>query len=142
MPSGAEQFPTFNPALATITDIIDATDLLPPFMGPIAFITCTFAVTFIAGQYVKFFIPEEYGMVQLNGRTGLVLFVGTGIIANTFIVDIDVTEFDTFVVPVTPLQSAQVIPTGELATQFYGATVNITASLPPFPPYPNPSPPA
>jgi hypothetical protein len=140
MPSGAERFPTFNPALATIIGIGDITDHLPPFMGPIALVATSFATTFIRGQYVKFLIPAEYGMIQLNGRTGLILFVSND--PASFVVNIDVTNMDPFAVPAAPLQSAQAIPTGELATLFYGATVNIKSPLPPFPPYPNPSSPA
>lgn len=128
MPNGAERFPTFNPALATISAVQNA--VVPA-------VVTSFPHTFIVGQYVKFLVPEEYGMTQLNGLTGLILEVPS---ASAIFIDIDTSMFDAFVVPAVPLQSAQVIPTGQLATQFYGATVNITASIPPFPPYPNPSP--
>lgn len=128
MPSGAERFPTFNPALATIAALQQA---------ELPFVVTSFPHTFITGQYVKFVIPEEYGMTQLNGISGLIIDIPT---ASSIQVDVNTSLFDAFVVPAVPLQSAQVIPTGELATQFYGATVNITASIPPFPPYPNPSP--
>lgn len=128
MASGAERFPTFNPALATI-DAIQQAEL--------PFVVTSFAHTFITGQYIRFLIPDEYGMTQLNNKTALIVDVPT---ASSVQIDVNTSMFDAFVVPVAPLQSAQAIPSGELATQFYGTNVNITASLPPFPPYPNPSP--
>ncbi|CAB4127796.1 hypothetical protein UFOVP97_42 [uncultured Caudovirales phage] len=124
---GALQNPTFNPALATIVSISQATN---------ATVQTDFPHTFIVGQYIKFIIPISYGMIQLNNMTGLILSTGTG--SSFFIIDIDTTGFDTFTVPANPQQSAQAIPTGELATQFYGANVNVLAT--PYPPYPNPSP--
>ena len=130
MPSGAQQFPTFNPALATIVGITRAEK---------AVVQTSFAHTFIEGQYIAFVIPEEYGMTQLNGVTALITFVSPSL-PTFFRTDVDTTMFDAFVVPVVQTQSAQAVPSGELATQFYGANVNITASIPPFPPYPNPSP--
>lgn len=128
MPSGAERFPTFNAALATIIAIQQAVE---------PFVVTSFPHTFIVGQYISFRIPQEYGMTQLDGKTALIINVPS---ASSVQVNIDTTNFDAFVVPMVPLQSAQAVPSGELATQFYGANVNITASIPPFPPYPNPSP--
>ena len=127
---GALRFPTFNPAMATITGVTKAVGCT---------VQTAFAHTFIIGQYVKFVIPPEYGMTQLNGLTGLIVFTSSAL-PTFFRTDIDTTQFDTFVVPVAPTQSAQAVPSGEVATQFYGANVNITASIPPYPPYPNPSP--
>lgn len=129
MTLGALRFPTFNPAMATITAIFKSENTL---------VQTSFPHTFIVGQYVRFFIPQEYGMTQLNGLTGLVLTVGN-LPSNLFLTNIDSTNFDAFVVPVAPLQSAQVVPSGELATQFYGANVNILDNKE-YPPYPNPSP--
>ena len=65
---GALQNPTFNPALATIVSISQATN---------ATVQTDFPHTFIVGQYIKFIIPISYGMIQLNNMTiwgGLPLF--------------------------------------------------------------------
>ncbi len=128
MPSGAERFPTFNAALATIDAIQNAIE---------PFVVTSFPHTFITGQYISFRIPQEYGMIQLNNITALIIDVPS---ASSVQINVDTTNFDVFVVPIVPLQSAQAVPSGELATQFYGPNVNVTAFLPPFPPYPNPSP--
>lgn len=130
MPSGAERFPTFNPALATIVAVQNA---------EFPAVVTSFPHTFIVGQYLKFVVPPEYGMIQLNGLTGLIVEVPS---ASSVRIDINTTGFDTWILPVAPLQSAQAVPAGQVATQFYGANVNILSPLPTFPPYPNPSPPA
>lgn len=124
---GALRFPTFNPAMATITGIQQATK---------PFVVTSFPHTFIVGQYIKFVIPQEYGMIQLNGLTGLITEVPT---ASAFQINIDTTQFDAFSVPGVPQQSAQAVPAGQLATQFYGTNVNILFNTE-YPPYPNPSP--
>ncbi len=128
MTLGALRFPTFNPAMATIIAVQRAPDF--------TIVQTAFDNTFIEGLYIKFLIPEEYGMTQLNGLTGLIVNID---LPDLFTVNIDSINFDAFVVPAIPLQSAQAIPTGELATQFLGANVNILGNKE-YPPYPNPSP--
>ena len=126
---GALRFPTFNADLATIVNVTRN-------------VGCTvqtdFPHTFITGQYVKFVIPQEYGMTQLNGLTGLIVFTSP-VLPLFFRTNIDSSKFDLFEVPPIPTQSAQAVPAGQLATQFYGANVNILENTE-FPPYPNPSP--
>jgi len=115
MPSGAELFPTFTPALATITGIT---------RQQFAVVQTSFAHTFLVGQYIKFLIPAEYGMNQLNGKTGLITLVFPAF-PDFFVTDIDSSLFDSFVVPAAPLQSAQAVPSGEVATTLLGATKNV-----------------
>lgn len=115
MPSGAERFPTFNPALATITLVSRAES---------AVVRTAFPHTFRVGDYVKFIIPREYGMTQLNNISGLIVATSE-VLPDFFRVNVDTAQFDAFVVPMVPLQSAQVIPTGEVATTFYGAFRNV-----------------
>jgi hypothetical protein len=124
---GALRYPTFNPSMATLAAVQQA-------VSPV--VVTSFPNTFIQGQYVSFVIPQEYGMVQLNGLTGLI----TNIVSATgFQINIDTSRFDAFVTPAVPTQSAQAIPAGQLATQFYGTNVNILYNTE-YPPYPNPSP--
>ena len=113
MPSGAERFPTFNPALATIDAIQQAETPT---------VVTSFPHTFTVGQYLNFVIPAEYGMTQLNGKTGLIVEIPS---ASSVRINIDTTSFDAFVVPGVPLQSAQAIPSGEVATTFYCAFRNV-----------------
>jgi len=114
MPSfGALRFPDFNPAMATITAITK---------DRFAKVTTAFAHTFGLGQYITFMIPPEYGMSQINGLTGVIVAIPT---SSSFLVDIDTNAFDMFVVPVAPTQSAQALPSGELATTYLNATKNV-----------------
>lgn len=115
MPSGAERFPTFTPALATIVAITNQQN---------AVVQTSFAHTFLAGEYVQFFIPAEYGMPQMNGVTGLITFVDSTL-PTLFRTNVDTTQFDPFVVPAMPLQSAQAVPAGEVATTLLGANKNV-----------------
>lgn len=110
---GAERFPTFVPSLATITAFERAEN--PSFVT-------AFANTFLVGEYVSFLIPQEYGMVQLNGKTALIIDRPNDVVVQ---VNIDTTNFDTFTVPLVPTQSAQAIPAGEVATTLLGANKNI-----------------
>lgn len=114
MPSlGALPFPTFNPAMATIIAITKEKQ---------ATVTTAFPHTFGLGLYITFMIPQEYGMNQINGLTGSILSIPT---TSSFVVNIDTTAFDTFVVPVFPIQSAQALPSGEIATTYLNATKNV-----------------
>ncbi len=50
---------------------------------------------YIPGQLVRFSVPSDYGMYQVNGLTGSILAVN-GVI---FTIAIDATRFDPFVIP-------------------------------------------
>ncbi len=115
MPSGAERFPTFTPALATITAITRAEN---------AVVQTSFPHTFRVGEYVKLLVPREYGMTQMNNVTGLITFISAQL-PDFFRTNINSTAFDAFVVPVNPLQSAQAVPSGEVATTLLGANKNV-----------------
>ena len=66
---------------------------------------------YVAGMLVRFLIPEQFGMVQLNILTAQVLAVTD----DTLTISIDSTNFDSFSYP-SPLPSAytppSVIPNG------------------------------
>ena len=113
MASGADPFPVFTPALATIDAIQNAQQ---------PFVVTSFPHTFLTGESIRFIIPREFGMTQLNEVVANIIDVPT---ASSLQVDIDTTFFDTFVVPVNPLQCAQAVPVGENALMLTGAFRNV-----------------
>jgi len=67
------------------------------------------------GQRVKFHVPADYGMTQLDGLTGNITAVTAGP-PNTFTVDIDSSAFTAFQFPVyteSPFVHASVVPVGD-----------------------------
>ena|SRR5271154_3048887 len=77
------------------------------------------ANTYIAGQYIKLNVPSSYGMIQANGQMVKILSVN----ANVFTVDMNATQFDSFVVP--PQGSpgpATLAPNGSRNLQFNNFT--------------------
>lgn len=69
---------------------------------------------YTVGQKVRFQIPEEFGMVELNGLTGTVIAVDLTV--NSFTVDIDTSGFTAYAWPLSaaaPFTPAQIIPVGE-----------------------------
>lgn len=76
---------------------------------------------FTVGQQVRFVVPEEYGMVEMNGLSGTIVAVDT-VTTNTITVDIDTTAFTAFAFPLTgdyPFSPALVVPIGEAAKSPY-----------------------
>jgi len=122
MPYGADPFPIFVPALATITQIVSFSGSNSGVSGA----RTAFPHTFIAGEYVRFIIPPEYGMTQLNNVVALITLIPFNPAgAETFIFAVDTNSFDPFVVPVVQEQFAQAVPVGEVALQLTGATRNV-----------------
>jgi len=77
------------------------------------------------GQKVRFQVPAEYGMTQLDGLTGTI--TATNAVLNSITVDIDSTNFTPFAFPLTgavPFTHAQVIPVGEDGTSAAGITLD------------------
>lgn len=68
------------------------------------------------GQVVRFKVPSEYGMVEMNGLQGTITAINTTTTSgNTITVDINSTNFTAFSFPLTavsPFTAAQVIPVG------------------------------
>lgn len=108
----AEEDPIFQPAVRLVTDVTKAYH---------ATVTTSFDHDYIVGQIVRFYIPTTWGMWQLNHLQGEILSVPT---SDTFTVAIDTRDFDSFVVPGSPLQYAQVVPIGENTLQSYAASRN------------------
>jgi hypothetical protein len=75
--------------------------------------------TYVVGQVVFLTVPSSYKMFQANGRTGQI----TAINGNQFTLDIDATQFDTFVVPATyQPQPASLSPAGSRNLQYSNFT--------------------
>jgi len=98
-----------------------------------AVITMSVTHGFTAGQAVRFVIPDEFGMTQLDGLIGNITAVTSGT-TNTITVDIDSSAFTAFAFPTSAqaaagVSFAQVVPVGETANATYAnslgdATVN------------------
>jgi hypothetical protein len=100
----ALEHPVYAPAMRLIQAITQA---------PHAEVTTSFAHGYISKTVVRIDVPFEFGMQQINQRTGSIVVTGD----TTFTIDIDTSFFDPFSVP-SPLphhlQSwAQVVPIGE-----------------------------
>lgn len=108
----ADPFPTFQPAKRLITSITQS--------NPVT-VTTSFHHDYITGEIVRFFIPLEYGMSQINRKFGTVSVVD----ATTFTVDIDTSLYEAFVVPAVPVQCPQIVPIGEINSMLSAATKNV-----------------
>ena len=66
--------------------------------------------TYVIGQLVNFFVPEDYKMVGIQGKTAEIVAVN----AQNFTVDLDTRLFNSFVVPSGPtaIQPATLSPAG------------------------------
>lgn len=116
------QFPTFQRAMRNILSITQAEQAL---------ITTTFDGTtagnhqYQTGLIVRIYVPNGFGMVQINELEGPITVVND----TQFTIPIDTTNFDAFVVPAfqpgnfgTP---AQVVPIGEVNSILTEATQNV-----------------
>jgi hypothetical protein len=77
------------------------------------------------GEKVRFKVPPEFGMVELDGLVGEITAINTS--TNAITVDIDSSAFTTWTWPVNgdvPFTFAQVIPEGEVPTIISGANFN------------------
>lgn len=78
--------------------------------------------TFIPGQLLKFFVPPDYGMIQINGQTGQILAVS----GSDFTIDIDTRLYDIFTTPISPKTSpATVTPAGSRNLTYSNDTNNV-----------------
>lgn len=80
-------------------------------------ITLTVTHGYQVGQTVRFVVPAQYGMTQLNGLEGTIVRINENDTnsTNTIIVDIDVNGFTAFAFPLTgavPFSPAMVVPVG------------------------------
>ena len=107
MAGGAIPFPVFQPAMRIITSITNAQQAL---------VTTSFAHQYRTGLIVRLYIPLYFGMQQANEKSGKITVTNS----TQFLIDIDTTNFDAFVIPpnrVPPndqTQYAQAVPFAEV----------------------------
>lgn len=78
--------------------------------------------TYIPGMNVRFYVPITYGMFQLDKKVGNILSVS----GNNMAIDIDSTGFDTFSIPLTPMESpASISPYGSKNLQYDNDNVRV-----------------
>lgn len=92
----------YIPAVREISSIVSS--------GNNAAVTTTSNHSYVTNQLVKFLIPREFGMIELDNVDGRVLEASS----NTLLVNINVNNFTPFVVPADYYTPAQVIPIGDL----------------------------
>jgi hypothetical protein len=109
---------SFLPAGRFITAITAATS---------AVVTLSVTHQFVAGMSVRFSIPDDWGMVEMDGLLGNITAVNTT--TNTITVDIDSSGFTAFAYPSSAtagagVEVAQVIPVGETANDTYANSLD------------------
>lgn len=110
--------PRFYPRNRLITKVTSS--------GTSSIITLSVDHSFTAGQAVRFVVPDEFGMTQLDGLIGNITAIGAsdGVVTNTITVDIDSSAFTAFAFPTSAVAAAgvnfaQVVPVGETANATY-----------------------
>lgn len=115
IPSFAEQFPTFQPAMRVIAGLTTT--------NPIQ-VTTTFDHQYKDGLIVRLDIPLGFGMQQADQLVGEVTVTSP----TSFTLPIDALYFDPFILPVAfppGYQDAQVVPVGENTLLLNSATENV-----------------
>lgn len=87
----------------------------------LALVTTSFAHGYHDGNIVRIYIPEGYGMWQIDQQFGSIIVVD----AISFHISIDSRTYDPFVVPIIYTQVAQVVPIGEDAAVLINALQNV-----------------
>lgn len=114
-PGYSYPFPTFQPAMRTISEITNANP---------AVVTTYIDHQYITGTIVRLIVPPGFGMLQANQLTGAIIVLTH----NTFSINIDTTNFDIFILPSLfpeDYYSAQVVPIGEDNGTLLAATNNV-----------------
>lgn len=94
-----------------------------------AVVTLSVTHGYKVGQEVKFVVPSQYGMTQMNGLRGTITAIDTTTTTgNTITVNIDSSSFTTFAFPVTavnPFSPAMVVPVGMDTPEALDSAVDI-----------------
>lgn len=111
----AEENPTFQRARRLISAITAANP---------AQVTTSFDHDYETGDIVRIYVPNGYGMPEIDKMQGAITVNGT----DTFTIDIDTTAFSTFSIP-SPVpwyrgQYPSVLPVGEISANLGAATEN------------------
>ena len=115
-----------------MTDYANPNPLFQPAMRIIASITkgnptiieTTFAHQYQTGLIVRVYIPDNFGMQQIDQLYGPIIVTSP----TTFTISIDSTLFDDLTVPASPLaidSSPLIVPIGEVNSQLAQATRNV-----------------
>ena len=88
---------TFLAPVVVIPGALQILSITQAFPMAVSF-TNTSANTYIPGMLLRFFIPPNYGMQQLNGLTGQILSIDD--VNFIFLFNIDSTNFDSFSIPI------------------------------------------
>lgn len=109
----ANPFPVFQPAYRLIAGITN---------GFPAMVTTTFAHQYVDGTIIRLDIPVGFGMQQANQLFGPIIVNSP----TTFLIDIDTSLFDPFVIPAIAIPSCpQCVPIGSENDTLLPATQNV-----------------
>lgn len=113
----ANPSPTFQPAMRLITGITQADP---------AVVTTSFDHDYRTGDIVRIYVPEWYGMTQLDK----IVCEITVLTSDTFSIDQNSTSYYAFTTPSTPLawyisSGAHVVPVGEINSNLGAAVQNV-----------------
>ena len=111
--------PIFYPRRRVITKITKASS---------AVVTLSVTHGYTVGQEVRFKVPADFGMVEMDGLLGTITAINTTVTSgNTITVNIDSSAFTTFAWPTTSSTAftpAEVIPVGEDTAQAISSAVD------------------
>ena len=115
MPTLAQQYPVFQPAMRIISNIFNT--------NPI-YVTTTFKHQYVTGMICRLNIPNGYGMTQANKLSGPITVIDD----YSFTMPINAENFDVFATPVAfpdNRQYAQVTVIGELTSMLTAPERNV-----------------
>jgi hypothetical protein len=107
--------PVFQPAKRIISAITNDFN---------ASVTTTTDHDYIDGEIVRIYVPEGFGMEQINQQIGEITVTSS----TTFTINIDTSKMDPFSIPADfpySKQCAQVVPIGEINSTLAAATKNV-----------------
>lgn len=102
---------SFYPSINSITGINNSVN---------AVITVLNTNDLTVGQVIRINVPRTYGMLQIDDQIANIVSVGS----NSYTVDIDSTNFDTFSVPISPEQEALLVPIGMQANETHANSLD------------------
>jgi len=112
----ADPDPRYQPAMRLVTNITCDVKTV---------ITTSPDHDYVTGLIVRLYVPENYGMRQINGFVGPI----TVLTADTFSMDLDTTSYDSFLAPVSPPYyrfTALVVPVGNVLDVYNVAARNVS----------------
>lgn len=117
----------YLPGVNTIPNSLIITDISQSM--PMV-VTCTLANTapnprvntYRTGMNVRLYVPRTYGMYQANGLVGTILAIN----GNVFVLSLDSTLFDTFIIPGTIVESPPSLsPFGSRNLEYDNTTLEV-----------------